>query len=79
MHVAHGDGGDQVAVEERRAGEREPVAADHARFLRLCERRGERRNLVRLLALMAGERAGERVKEHQLAVLAHLLRQSVKP
>jgi len=27
---------------------------------------------------VAGERAGERIEEHQLAVLAHLLRQSVK-
>ena len=32
MRVAHGDGGDQIAVEQRRAGEREAVAADHARF-----------------------------------------------
>jgi hypothetical protein len=69
MHVAHGDGGDEIAVEQRRAGEREAVAADHAGFARLRQARCQCRDLVRLLALVAGKRAGEGIEQQSLAVL----------
>ena len=73
--VAHGDGGDQEAVEHGRAGERQPVAADHARLVRLRERAGERRDLLGLVAVAAGHRAGQRVEQQILAALAHVLGQ----
>ena len=69
VHVAHRDGGDEVAVQHGRAGERQPVAADDARFLRLRQRRGQRGDLVRLLAPVAGDRARERVEQQVLGVL----------
>ena len=62
VHVAHRDRGDQIAVQQRRAGKRQMVAADHARFATLRQRRGERRDLAGLLALMAGDRAGQRIE-----------------
>ena len=69
MRVAHGDGGDEIAVEQRRAGEREVVAADHAGLARLRQARCQRRDLVCLLALVAGKRAGEGIEQQVLAVL----------
>ena len=71
--VAHGDGGDQEAVEHGRAGERKPVAADHARLARLRQRARERRDLLGLVAVAAGHRAGQRVEQKILAALFHVL------
>ena len=77
MDVAHRHGGNQIAVEQRRAGERQPAAADDAGFVRLRERRRERRDLMGLLALVARERAGQRIEQQRLAMLAHLSGQIV--
>ena len=60
----------RIAVEQRRAGEREAVAADHAAFARLREGRCQRRNLLCFLALVAGKRARESVEQQVLAVVA---------
>jgi hypothetical protein len=77
MRVAHGDGGDEIAVEQSRAGEREAVAADHAAFVGLSKTRRQRRDLLRLLALVAGERASEGVEQQIFAVLFNLVRKLV--
>ena len=77
MHVTHRDGGNKIAVEQRSAGERQPAAANDARFIRLRERRSKRLDLMRLLALVARKRAGQRIKQQQLAMLAHLAGQIV--
>ena len=65
----------EIAVEQRRARERQLVAADHAALVRFRQRRSQRRDLIGFLALMAGDRAGERVEQHVLAVLPDLHRQ----
>ena len=77
MHVAHGGGGDQIAVEQRRAGERQAAAADDAGLAGLRERVRQRRELMGFLALVAGQRAGERIEQQILAMLPHALRQVV--
>ena len=69
VHVAHGDGGDEIAVQHRGAGERAAVAADDARFLRLGERSGERGDLVSLFSPVSGEGASYRVEQQVLAML----------
>jgi hypothetical protein len=69
--VAHGDGGDEKAVEQGCAGERQPITADHAGLVRLRERRGQRRDLPGFLAALACNRAGERIEQQVLALLAH--------
>ena len=74
VNVAHGDGGDQVAVQHRRAGERQAVAADDAALIRLRKACRERRQLVGFLALMARHRARERVEQHVLAIFGDALR-----
>ena len=53
------------------------AAADHARFAALRQRRGQRRDLTGLLALMTGDRAGQRVEQKVLAMLADALREIV--
>ena len=70
MHVAHGDRGDQIGVEQGRAGKRQMVAADHARFRALRQARRQRRDLPGLLAEPAGDGAGQRIEQQRLAVLA---------
>ena len=70
MHVAHGDRGDEIGVEQGRAGKRQMLAADHARFRALRQTRRQRRDLSGLLAEPAGDRAGQRVEQQRLAVLA---------
>jgi hypothetical protein len=77
MRIAHGDGGDEIAVEESRAGEREAVAADHTAFARLREGRCQRRNLLCFLALVAGKRARESVEQQVLAVVLDPVRKLV--
>jgi hypothetical protein len=74
MNVAHRDGGDEIAVQHRGAGERQAVAADHAAFGGLRETGRERRELMRLFALVAGHRARERIEQNVLAVFARALR-----
>jgi hypothetical protein len=59
------------------AGEREAAAADHAAFVGLSETRRQRRDLLRLLALVAGKRAGEGVEQQIFAVLFDLVRKLV--
>src|SRR5262249_54107058 len=49
-------------------------AADDARLVRLPQRRGERGELLRLLAAVAGDRAGERIEQEVLAMIASALR-----
>ena len=71
VHVAHGDRGDEIGVEQGRAGERHVLTADHARFAGLGERGSQRRDLPGLLAKAAGDRAGERIEQQVLAVVAH--------
>jgi hypothetical protein len=70
MHVAHGDRGDEIGVERSRAGKRQMLAADHARFRALRQARCQRRDLSGLLAEPAGDRAGQRIEQQRLAVLA---------
>jgi hypothetical protein len=72
VHVAHGHCGDEVRIEQGRAGEREPVAADDAALVRLRERGGERLDLSRLFTLVTGYGARKRVEQQVLAVLAGL-------
>jgi hypothetical protein len=74
VHVAHRDRSDEVAVENGGAGERQRLAADDARLVRLPQRRGERGKLLRLLAAVAGDRAGERIEQEVLAMIASALR-----
>jgi hypothetical protein len=63
VHVAHRDRGDEIAVEQRRARERERLAADHRRLVRGSQRRGERADLLRFIALPAGDGAREGVEQ----------------
>ena len=67
VDVAHRHRGNQVAVHERRAGERRPPAADDRGVAGLPE--GARRggDLGGLLPLAPGQRAGQRVEEQRLA------------
>jgi len=69
VDVAHGDGRDQVAVQQGGAGQRQAIAGDDAAFLRLRQRCRECRDLVGLFALGAGQRARYRVEQQVLAVL----------
>ena len=77
VHVAHGRGRDQIAVQQRRAGEREPAAADDTGLAGLRERGRQRGHLMGFLALVAGEGAGQRVEQEVLAMLPHALRHVV--
>jgi hypothetical protein len=77
MDVAHGDGGDEIAVQNGRAGERQPVAADDAALAGLRQPRGERRELLGLLAAVPGDRASQGVQQDILAVIADLSRKIV--
>jgi hypothetical protein len=78
VDVAHGGGGDQIAVEQCRTGQRQVgVAADHARLGRLRERRRQRRHLMRFLASIPGQRAGECIEQQRLAVVPDLGREVV--
>ena len=45
-------------------------AADHARFRALGKRMGESRDLAGFLALIAGDRTGQRIEQEILGVLA---------
>ena len=74
VHVAHGDGGDQVAVHRRRAGERHRLPADHNALGGVAESRRQRANLAGLFAPMPGERAGKRVQQQGLRGVAHIVR-----
>ena len=53
------------------------IAADHARFGALRQARRQRRNLPGLLAEPAGDRAGQRIEQQRLAVLADARRNVV--
>jgi hypothetical protein len=77
VHVAHRDRGDQIAVEQRGAHERQRRAADHARFRSLRQRRCQTPDLIGLFALVTRERAGERIQDQVLAMLAGPLGQIV--
>ena len=74
MDVAHRHRGDQVAVEQRRASERKPAAADDAALVGFRERLGQRLDLAGLIALVAGEAAGDGVDQDVLDVRAHARR-----
>src|SRR6185369_3122215 len=67
------DGGNEVAVQKRRAGERQRLAADHRRFARVPQCRGERANLLGLVAEAAGDGARERIEDDILDALARAL------
>ena len=77
MHVAHRRRGDEIGVEQRRAGQRQMPAADHARFAALRQRGGKGRDLTGFFAPIAGNRAGERIQQKILAMLADPRRQIV--
>src|SRR5438128_958185 len=77
MHIAHRYGGDQVAIQQRGAGKRQLLAADDARFARAAERRGEGADLLRLVALAAGDGARQCVEDEVLDALPDRLRQVV--
>ena len=74
MHIAHGDGGNQIAVEDRRPRHRQPAAADHAGLVRLGEGGDHGRHLAGFLSLMPGEGAGERVEQQRLGGMARVRR-----
>ena len=73
VHVAHRNRGDEIAVEKGRAGKRQRLAADDAALVRLRQARCERGDLLRLLAAVAGDRAGQSVEQEILAVIADAL------
>jgi hypothetical protein len=77
VHVAHRHRGDEIAVEQGRAGKRERLAADDAALVRLRQAGCECGDLLRLLAAMAGDRAGQSVEQEILAVIADALRNIV--
>ena len=79
VDIAHGHGGDQVTIEQRGAGERELLAADHRRFMRGAKRSGERADLGAFVALPAGDRARDRIEHKVLHALANARRQVVVP
>src|SRR3954469_5886792 len=70
MYVADGDGGDQVAVEERRARERKLAIADDGGFLGCAERGGERVNLLGLVPLAPRDGARQRIEQDVFHALA---------
>ena len=78
VNVAHGDGGDQVAVQQGCAGERQAVAADDTALVRLRKARCKRRQLVGFLALVTRHRARERVEQHVLAVFAYCVAECLR-
>src|SRR6185295_18798058 len=75
VHVAHRDRGDEVAVQQRRPGERQRLTADYGCFRGISQCGSERANLLRLVALAAGDGAGEGVEEDVLDALADTLGQ----
>jgi len=77
VHVAHRHGRDEIAVEQGRTGKRQVTAADHARFIRLRQRRRQRRQLMGFLALVAGQGTGESIQQQVLAVLPDVVRKVV--
>ncbi len=70
IHVAHGHCGDEVGVEQRRTGERQRLATQHARLAALGQCGREGLHLAGLFAEPAGDRAGQRVEQQVLAMLA---------
>ena len=77
MDVAHGDRGDEITVQKCRAGKRQPVAANDAALVGLRQSRSQRRELLRLLATMPGNRTCQCVQQDVLAVIADLSRKIV--
>src|SRR5258708_17202534 len=59
-----------MAIEQRRSSEGELLAADDARLARGTERRGERADLLALVALAAGNCARQRVEDDVLDAVA---------
>jgi len=72
VHVAHGDCGDEITIEKRRAGERQRLAADDAALVGLRQSRRERGELLRLLAAVPGDRTRQRIEQEVLAVISDL-------
>jgi hypothetical protein len=70
MHVAHRNRRDQITIEQRRADERQMLSADDARFISFRKRRRQSSHLSGLFPLMSGKRAGKRVQDQILAMLA---------
>src|SRR5258708_33462720 len=64
-----------MAIEQRRSSEGELLAADDARLTGGTERRGERADLLALVALAAGNCARQRVEDDVLDALADRGRQ----
>ena len=77
MDVTHGDRGDEIAIQNCRAGERQPVAANDAALGGLRQPRSQGSELFRLLAAVSGDRACQGVQQHILAVISHLSRKIV--
>src|SRR4029079_8325251 len=75
--VANGDRGDEIAVEDGRSGERQPIAADDAAFtgLRQCRRQGG--DLLRLLAPVPSSSACQCVEQDVCAVIADVSRKII--
>ena len=77
VHVAHGNRGDEIAIEDRRAGERQPVAANDAALVRLRQCRRQGGELLRLLAAVPGHRTCQRIQQDVLAVISDTSRKIV--
>jgi len=77
MDIAHRNGGDQIAVEQSRAGQRQVVAADYRALRRRRDAAGKTEHLPGFFAVMPGKRAGQRIQQHVLAVLTHRRRNVV--
>ena len=63
MHVAYGDGSDQIAVEQRRACQRQFVTAEYAGFTGSAQCRRQAAYLFHLVAVRASQRAGDGVEK----------------
>ena len=75
VHVANGDRRDEIAVQQRRSGERELLAADDGRFARIAERAGKRADLPALVALASVREDADSdfATRGLLPLLSHLL------
>ena len=77
MDVTHGDRGNEIAIQNCRAGERQPVAANDTALSGLGQPRRQGSELFRLLAAVPGDRACQGVQQHIFAVVSHLPRKIV--
>jgi hypothetical protein len=62
VDIAHRYRCNEIAIEQRRAGERKIIAADHRTLGRRGKTLGKSRNLVRFFAEVSGEGASEGIE-----------------